>query len=470
MTPGCPRLVVAGTAGDSGKTLVTLGALLAWRDQGLDPAPFKKGPDYIDAAWLAWAAGRPCHNLDTFLQPPDAITGSMLEHSSARINLVEGNRGLHDGMDIQGTHSTAALARLLQAPVVLVVSAAKVTRTVAAVVLGCQQLDPRVRLMGVVLNRVAGSRHSTLVRQAVEQEAGVEVLGALPRLKQNPLPDRHLGLVTPEEHPGAEGVRQTIRELVADHVNLDRMLEIAKEHSGALTPPARPPAEQPSSAEPISIGYFSDSAFTFYYPDNLTALQRAGARLVPISALDDPRLPAVHALYLGGGFPETHATRLAQNAALMAQVKQAAEGGLPIYAECGGMIYLCRSLTAGGQRHPMAGVLPVDLELSSRPRGHGYVELQVDRDNPFLEPGATLRGHEFHYTQLVRRDPGLDTALRITRGTGCGDGRDGIVHNNVLAGYTHLHALGVPRWAPAMVRAARAHAAAQPSNISGQTN
>lgn len=463
MSQGNPRLVVAGTSGDSGKTLVSLGLLACFRRRELSPAPFKKGPDYIDAAWLSWAAGRPCRNLDTFLQSPEAILGVVARFGSAGISVVEGNRGLHDGMDVSGTHSTASLAKLLRAPVLLVVNTTKVTRTVAAAVLGCRMLDPDVRLAGVVLNQVAGPRHRRIVTEAVQQLAGVEVVGAIPRQKCNPLPDRHLGLVTPEEHPRTAGAGETVRQLVQQHVDLERVLELAREHSGALPHSALSAPNSPLRAPGCScrIGLFRDSAFTFYYPENLEALQAAGAELVQISGLEDRELPEVDGLYLGGGFPETHASRLADNRSLMQQVRRAADAGMPIYAECGGMIYLSRSLTCGDQRYPMAGVLPVDLELFARPQGHGYVEFTVDGENPFFARGTTIRGHEFHYTGVVGGHEELQTAFALSRGSGCFSGRDGIIYKNVLAGYAHLHALGTARWAPAFVTCAKRHAGAR---------
>jgi len=457
VSPGPARLVIAGTAGDSGKTLVTTGLLLAWRAQGLQPAPFKKGPDYIDAAWLSQAAGKPCRNLDTYLQQPDAILKSFNRHAThtgeaAGVAVVEGNRGLLDGMDLEGTHSTASLARLLGAPVILVVNAKKVTRTVAAVVAGCKVLEPEVNLAGVVLNRVAGPRHEALVRGAVEKLAGVEVVGAIPKLKgDHPLPDRHLGLVTPAEHEGVKGAEGILRETAEEFLDLDRILEIARA-APELDGYGHGHAPGPTDHE-VRIGYFSDSAFTFYYPDNLEALEAAGAETVPINSLEDPTLPEdLDGLYLGGGFPETHAARLAGNASLMRSVREAVEAGMPVFAECGGMIYLSRGLEHEGTRYPMAGVLPMELEMCKRPQGHGYMELLVEQENPIFPVGEVLRAHEFHYTRVV---PGtgdeLEFAYRVRRGKGTLNGLDGVVYKNVVAGYAHLHALGTPQWAPALV-------------------
>jgi cobyrinic acid a,c-diamide synthase len=455
LTTPSPRLLVAGTAGDAGKTLVTLSILAALRQQGLSPAAFKKGPDYIDAAWLGWAAGSSCRNLDTYLQPREALLQSFRRHASAGVNVIEGNRGLHDGADAAGTHSSASLARMLEAPVVLVVPCAKVTRTAAAVVLGCQQLDPEVRVAGVVLNRVRGARHERVLRQAVEQVAGVPVVGVLPNLPASTelLPDRHLGLVPPQEREGIEALEQELLRVAREHLDLEQLLALARE-APALAAAA---PENPRQASTTRVGVFQDSAFTFYYPENLEALEQAGAQLVPISGLADSELPAVDALYLGGGFPETHAPQLAANTALHGALREAVEAGMPVYAECGGLIYLSRRLHVdGGASHAMSGVLPLELELHRRPQGHGYVELQVDAENPFFEPGQTLRGHEFHYTALRQCPDGPPpTAFAVTRGTGAIDGRDGIVYKNVVAGYTHLHALGAPSWAPALVDAAR---------------
>jgi len=455
MQTRCPRLLIAGTSGDSGKTVVTLGLLLALRRRGILPVAFKKGPDYIDSAWLSWAAGLPCRNLDTFLQPGDRILESFVGRASAEINLIEGNRGLLDGMDLEGTHSSASLARLLDAPVVLVVNASKMTRTVAAAVVGCRQLEPDLQLGGVILNRVAGDRHESLARRAVEQLAGVPVLGAMPRLREQLLPDRHLGLLPPQEHEQLGQTAERIREVVGQNVDLDRLVELARSARALPMEAAgkEPPSERGPTHARVRLGVFQDSSFTFYYPENLEALEQAGAELVPVSGLSDPQLPPdLHGLYIGGGFPETHAARLSDNQSLGRELRRAAAAGLPIYAECGGLIYLARSLQVGAKRYPMAGVLPLEVELCSRPVGHGYVELTVQRPNPFFAPGLRLTGHEFHYTRIVGElPPDLYAAFEVRRGTGSGGGRDGIVHNNVLASYTHLHALGAPEWATGLV-------------------
>jgi cobyrinic acid a,c-diamide synthase len=468
VTRTLPRLVLAGLAGDSGKTLVSVGLALVLRDRGIPVCGFKKGPDYIDTAWLRWATGQPARNLDTYLMGADVARGSFVEHAIGDgVNIIEGNRGVYDGSDARGTHSTAQLAKLLRAPVVLVVDAAKVTRTAAACVLGCQAFDPDVRFAGVVLNRVAGARHERVLREAIESTCKLPVLGAVARADaRRLLPGRHLGLVTPEEHSETDDLGRELREVVKA-LDVDRLLALARQ-APALD--ARLPGrESGPAAPPVTVGFLLDSAFTFYYAENLEALESAGARLVPISALTAAELPAdLDALYIGGGFPETHATALASNARFLGSVKQAAEGGLPIYAECGGLMLLSEAIWWQRRKYPMAGVLPFDVEVQATPQGHGYTQLVVDRPNPFFAEGTALKGHEFHYSRVLAAPGSIPTACAVLRGAGCGAGRDAIVVNQAFACYTHLHALATPQWATGLIAAARRfNAARQPSRNPG---
>jgi cobyrinic acid a,c-diamide synthase len=453
------RLVVAGTSGDSGKTLVSLGLAAAWRQAGREVAVFKKGPDYIDAAWLGWAAGRDAHNLDVHLMGEETVRRNLAWYArDADVALIEGNRGLFDGIDAAGSASTARLATLVETPVVLVLSASKMTATAAAIVKGCQSFDSTVRIGGVILNRVASERHGRIAAEAIEATCAIPVLGLLPRLDDNLLPSRHLGLVPPAERGDSEGLAGRLAAMIAAHVDLEKVEALAR--SARPLPVVQPAAGTPSAS--VRIGYFRDSAFTFYYPENLEALERAGAALEPISALEAQRLPPVDLLYIGGGFPETHAARLSANQALRSAVHQAAAAGLPIYAECGGLMYLARAVRADGRDYPMSDVLPIEVEAMSTPQGHGYCEVTVDAENPFFPLGTTLRGHEFHYSRVATGADRVTFAYRMTRGTGCGPGndgqpRDGMMAGNVLASYTHLHAAGVAGWADNLCRCARAN-------------
>ncbi len=448
-----PRIVVAGLAGDTGKTLVSLGVAAVLESHGLRVAPFKKGPDFIDAQWLGRVVGRTARNLDTFLMPNEAIFRSLSRAASeADIAVVEGNRGLFDGMDAKGSHSTAQLSKLIGAPVVLVVDTTKATRTVAAQVIGCRALDPEVRLAGVILNRVGTSRQEALIRQAVSEEAGVPVLGAIPRLSMEHLPSRHLGLVTSLEHPTAREALGKVKEIIEQHVDVEALREIAGEAS--QLPEARGEIEETPVGDRVRIGVLQDKAFSFYYPENLEALQTAGGELVSISPLEDEDFPDVDALYAGGGFPEVHAAELSRNESFREKLARRIGEGLPVWAECGGLMYLSRYLVQNGTEHRMVGALPVAVEQMPRPQGHGYVRVRVDGANPFFENGTELIGHEFHYSRICDKSP-VETVLDVERGVGLGDGRDGIRAGSVVAGYTHLHALGTPEWAPGLVKAAR---------------
>jgi cobyrinic acid a,c-diamide synthase len=456
MSRPCPRLLLAALRGGAGKTTLTLGLLAAWRDQGRRLVPFKKGPDYIDPAWHALAAGGPSHNLDPFLMEGDQILALVARHAQAADGiLIEGNRGLYDGLDAQGTSSTAELAKALATPVVLVVDCTMRTRTTAALVLGCQHFDPLTPIRGVILNQIARPRHETLIRSAIEHYCGLPVLGALPRLKCAVFPERHMGLVPPQEHAKALKAVDTARDLAQRYLDLDGLWQVASQ--APPLPEAQVSEPLPVAGEPVTIGIIRDSAFQFYYPENLEALEQQGARLVEINALEDPLLPPqLDALYIGGGFPETHARQLSENLSFRNAVKTAARAGLPIYAECGGLMYLGEAITTQGEKHPMVGLFPYEFIMDKRPQGHGYTILEVARDNPFFPPGTLLKGHEFHYSR-IQPEPGPQENLvfKVTRGTGLGGQREGLVYHNVLATYTHLHALGSPLWAPALVRRAR---------------
>jgi cobyrinic acid a,c-diamide synthase len=318
-------------------------------------------------------------------------------------------------------------------------------------------MAPGLRLGGVVLNRVSGARHEAVAREAIERACGVPVLGAIPRLEESDLlPGRHLGLLTPHEHDAKDRLADRLRAVAREALDLDRILECAwaaPPLDGELSPPGTSPGPG-STGRPVTIGYLSDSAFSFYYPENLEALEARGAKLAPLSSLSGDALPAtLDALYIGGGFPETHAAQLSGNTALLASLRARADAGLPIYAECGGLMLLARSVSWQGVRHEMSGVLPVDVTVLARPQGHGYVVLSVDRPNPFFEVGREICAHEFHYSQVVGELP--VTSCAVLRGTGCGGGRDGIVTGSIWASYAHVHAGGTPEWADGMVAAAR---------------
>lgn len=459
MAEKLPRMVIAGLSGDSGKTVATLSIIVALRRRGLKASVFKKGPDYIDPAWLSWASGSACRNLDTFLVDKNKVEETFRRWSSdSDISIIEGNRGIFDGRGEDGIHSTAELAKLLRAPVALVVDCTKTTRTIAALVKGCIDFDPELNIVGVILNKIAGERHRRVVAESIEKYCGLPALGAIPKLTDDStlIPGRHLGLVTPAEFNDDEKLESDLQDLADNYLDIDEIIISAK-NAEALESKELSPIiiKEPE----VKIGYFKDSVFTFYYPENLEALENCGAELVPISSISDTSLPDIDGLYIGGGFPETHTEQLSKNRSLMESVKSAAEAGLPIYAECGGLIYLAKSLNWNDSIIAMAGVFDIDLEMSSKPRGHGYTIATIDKDNPFFETGTTIRGHEFHYSGPVNGTFSKSTCMKIETGTGIADRRDGLLFNNCLAAYSHIHASGMDGWTGSFVKLASAHKA-----------
>lgn len=458
----CPRLLVAGLGGGSGKTMVSLGLARALREDGLTVQTFKKGPDYIDAQWLALATGQPTSNLDPFLLSSTQLLQVVAARTAGKdVLLVEGNRGLFDGKDVQGSCSSAELARLLHCPVVVVLDCTKVTRTMAAVVLGLVHFDPQLTIGGVILNRTAGCRHRMIVRQSIETYTDVPVLGELPKLKDNPIPERHMGLTSHAEWSTdvLAGVAATVRE----HVDIAACLRLARSASVLpLSSQESAPLFVPRPFRGVRIGVALDAALWFYYQENIDALRAAGAEIVPFSLLRDQQLPSLHALYLGGGFPETLAQGLSANVSMRESVRRAVDRGMPVYAECGGLMYLARELHFQGKTYPMSGALPFATTVCSRPQGHGYVVATVIAPSPFFRPGTRILGHEFHYSCCMDLPGDANLVLQLDPGVGMAAGRDGVVWRNVFASYTHIHAVGVPSWADAMVEAAEAFADCPP--------
>lgn len=447
-----PRIVIGAAQGRSGKTTASIAAAWGFAKRGLSVRPFKKGPDYIDPSWLARASGRECYNLDGFLMPEADLIASFARHSAGGdVAFVEGAMGLFDGFGEAGEGSVAELARLIQAPVILVVNAARMTTSVAALVSGYQHFQPDTVIAGVILNNVAGERHVDKLRRAVETHCGIPVLGTIPKDARLGISERHLGLVPTAEQEEADNVIETICERVESHLDLDGIMEVARS-APAMTAMLAPVEEYPATS--CRIGVVRDRAFSFYYPDNLEALRRAGAEVVPVDALGDRALPDVDGLYIGGGFPEIYAAGLEANRTLRVEIARRIDGGLPVYAECAGLMYLCRAITWQGRRYEMAGVIPAEVELTARPQGHGYVEVEVVRENPLFETGTLLRGHEFHHSTLVAEDE-LPFAYAVRRGRGIDGMHDGVYLKNVFAAYTHLHALGTPEWARRLVALCR---------------
>lgn len=454
----CPRLLVSGLSGGAGKTILSLGLTRSFVKRGLDVRPFKKGPDYIDAVWLGLAAGKPASNLDPHFLDAATIRNLYADRAEGgEISIIEGNRGLFDGMDVTGSCSSSELARILGAPVILSLDCTKMTRTAAAVMAGIAGFEDGLIIGGVVLNRTAGPRHRKILRETIEHYTDIPVLGALPKISPDPIPERHMGLVSNREFVGEEEILENLASIISEHVDVDRALEVAQAQPEILDIAPLWPEEIVTSD--VTIGYVRDAALWFYYEENLVALRRAGANLVELTLLDSEPWPEIDGLLLGGGFPETLADELSANTEMRERVKALSESGLPIYAECGGMMYLTESVKFENRTVPMAGVFPVRAEVCERPKGLGYIRCEVVADNPFHPKGSTLTGHEFHYSHCLTESKDLTLALSMERGTGMLDGFDGLIFNNTFAGYAHIHALGTPWWAPNFVAAARQYKA-----------
>ncbi|MGD8619367.1 MAG: cobyrinate a,c-diamide synthase [Gammaproteobacteria bacterium] len=449
------RLLISAAHKSSGKTTVSLGLCAALAARGLAVQPFKKGPDYIDPMWLGRAAGRPCHNLDFHCMSHAEILSSVGHHSgSADIALIEGNKGLYDGLDLEGSNSNAALAKLTQTPVVLVLDARGMTRGIAPLILGNQAFDPEVNIAGVILNQLGGSRHEAKLRAVIEHYTDVPVLGGVHRDRALEIVERHLGLIPSNEADAADNKITTIRALVEQQVDLNRLLAVAGDAPLSFAPL---PVSAPPGNQRVRIGIARDAAFGFYYPDDLDALQQAGAELVMFDTLRDARLPEVDGLFIGGGFPESHMQALEQNTALRSAIREAIVNGLPAYAECGGLMYLSRSLNWHGERREMVGVIPGDCVMHERPQGRGYVSLQETRHAPW-PPGPQAQvfaAHEFHYSALENLPDKLQFAYEVKRGTGIDGRHDGIVIYRLLACYSHMRDTAQHHWAGRFVEFVR---------------
>lgn len=448
------QFLISAAHKSSGKTTLSIGLCAAFRQRGLKVQPFKKGPDYIDPMWLSRAAGRDCHNLDFQTMGRQEIVNAFGQLSEGTdLSIIEGNKGLYDGLDLDGSNSNAALARITGSPVILVIDAQGMTRGIAPLILGYQAFEPDINIAGVILNQLGGRRHEAKLRAVIEHYTDVPVIGAVQRNTELKIQERHLGLIPSNEVAMVEKQIGQMARIVTEQVDLDALLDIAN-----ATPMIdHDPAARSGRIKPdVRIGIARDAAFGFYYPDDLEAFRDAGAELIPFDTLSDKALPAVDALFIGGGFPETQMQALEDNQSLRADIRNAIEAGLPVYAECGGMMYLSRSLQWKGKHCEMVGALPADTVMHERPQGRGYVHMQESEAFPWPGmSGDTIPAHEFHYSSLENISPGLEYAYRVKRGTGIDGKHDGILFRNVMACYTHLRDVEQNHWVSRFVEFVR---------------
>lgn len=446
-----PRLIIAGTHSGCGKTSVAAGLLRALLRRGTSVQPYKVGPDFLDPPHLAIAAGRPCRNLDGWMLPQATLIEVFARGADgAGVAIIEGMMGLYDGVGGTGDEgSTAEVARWLEAPVILVVDVSAAARSAAASALGFTVFDPRLNVAGVIANRAGGPRHVQTLRDALAS-SGIPLLGALPTNPDYAVAERHLGLL-----PADEAAVDALADAVAEYVDLEAVLRIARTApplviAGSSTFPPMPLA--PS----VRIGVARDEAFSFYYQDALEMLEAHGAQLVSFSPLHDAELPAVDGVYLGGGYPEAHAEGLASNRPMQQTVAAAVRDGLPIYAECGGLLYLTERIEdAAGRGHAMVGVIPGVARMHDRPAALSYVTLEALEDSLLLHAGEAVRAHEFHYSTVDLREP-AGLVYRSLDGRGIAEGLDGVRLPGGVASYAHLHLAANPAMAQRFIEACRA--------------
>lgn len=451
-----PRVMIAAPHGRTGKTVVVSGLLRALRNRGIVVQPFKKGPDYIDPGWHSVAAGRASRNLDSFFMDASTMRSVLAQAGEgAEIGVIEGAMGLYDGSDLEGSSSSAEVAKQTSTPVILVIDVDRMTRSAAALVLGFIDFDPDVHIAGVIVNHAVGKRHQARVREAIEHFCHIPVLGCVPQDDRLILPDRHLGLVTTQESPESDAFLEQAASIIEERIDVDGVLEIARSAPAfEAAPIVYPRSNEAEDDPPVVIGVVRDSAFSFYYQENLDALEAAGAELVFLNSLEDGAIPErCDGLYIGGGFPEMFAGQLERNAAFRESVRQRIDDGMACCAECGGLMYLGCSLEYAGATYQMAGAFDFDAVMEEKRQGHGYSFAKANENHPWLSAGTVIKGHEHHHSHLV-----LDEATYAydnARGLGIKNHNDGICKKRTVASYTHVNALASPQWALGFVDAAR---------------
>lgn len=449
-----PRILLAAAHKSSGKTVITTGLAAALHSRKKQVQCFKKGPDYIDPMWLGAASNRPCYNLDfNTMGDVELLQLYASRSTGAEINLIEANKGLYDGVDLDGRDSNAQLAKLLKTPVILIIDTAGMTRGIAPLLLGYKAFDPDINIAGVILNKVGGARHESKLRAAVQAFTDIPVVGSVWRNSALEIGERHLGLITPQEACQPNSVIAGFGGIMEQSIDIDALLGIAA-NAPKLRMPGRPPTKSQSGE--IRIGIARDKAFGFYYPDDLEQFEKFGAQLVPINFLEDSHIPQIDGLFIGGGFPETQLEALSVNTGLLEDIKTAIEAGLPTYAECGGLLYLCNSLEWNGMQRSLAGVIPADAVMCEKPQGRGYAAFSPTPNHPWNMANQSIPAHEFHYARIDNLPTKISYGCDVTRGTGIDGQHDGICMHNLVAGFCHLRHTQENPWVQNFVDFAKA--------------
>jgi|TARA_B100002003_G_C14156747_1_gene557128 cobyrinic acid a,c-diamide synthase len=441
-----PRILISGTSSRVGKTMISVGLMRAILNRGYVVQPYKIGPDFIDTSFHFFATGRHSRNLDGFMMGKEDVLESFQRNAkNADIAIVEGAMGLYDsGSSVNEQGSSAEASKIIKAPVILIANVERIARSAAPFVLGYKLFDPMVNLQGVILNRAGSSRHASKVREAVEGLTDLRVLGVLRRNKQIVFPERHLGLVPAFEKKDIETLFNRLARIVEDSIDVDAIIEIARSAPKLRTKRSHQVFNKLKKFD-VNVGIIRDKAFTFYYQDVIDALKSNCKGIKYIDSFKDEKLPDVDALYIGGGFPEVFAQELEDNSSLRQDIKEFCESGKPVYAECGGLMYLGDKLITKDERsYEMVGFFPLDTKMMQSRQALGYAITTAIVDNPLSMKKDTLVGHEFHYSKIKLKGD-VKFAYKTTRGHGINGEYDGILKNNTLAGYLHLHILSYPR-------------------------
>lgn len=436
-----PRLIIAGTSSGVGKTTVNIGLMAALSEKGYNIQPFKVGPDYIDPGFHTLVTGNKSRNLDSWFLNRNGLCEVF--HRAAKdadLSIIEGVMGLFDGFSSKNDiGSTAHIAKILKTPVMLVINAGKMARSTLAVIYGYKNFDPELNVAGVILNNIGSQRHYEMLKDPIEEELEIPVLGYLPREKEIELSERYLGLVTTYETKDLRGLVNRLKGLVNQYMDLDKLVYLAKN--------VKPLPKYKSNIfsnnqleNKVDIGVAYDEAFNFYYQENLDLLAESGANLIYFSPLHDNNLPEVDGIYIGGGFPESFLEELVKNVQIKMQIAELVEKGLPLYAECGGLMYLTKEITDfNGNNYPMVGLIPGRVEMKKKLQALGYKEIIAVRDNILLKKGEKIKGHEFHYSNLKELSSGIINAYQVMASRGKKEREAGIIYNNLLASYIHLY-------------------------------
>ncbi len=442
------RIVLAGTGSAVGKTTISTGIMKALAEE-MNIQPFKVGPDYIDPTYHTLATGNKSRNLDSFFMSEGQIRKAFtqgLKSSNSKAGIIEGVRGLYEGISpIDDVGNTASIAKALNAPVVLIMNARSLVKSAAAVVLGFKNLDPSIKIEGVILNQVKNKRHYLKAKEAVETLTCTRVIGGIPRSPDLTVEQRHLGLVPAVERENLMIFIDKWSQVVQENIDLDALQDIMK-NAGKI-PTHQEKLWKKEKGRKVKIGVAQDEIFTFYYQENLESLQDNNACLVPFSPYHDMELPDVDAIYIGGGYPEVFSRELESNHSMRESIRKFHQENRPIYAECGGLMYLMDSIN----QHKMCGVFPYPAEMTSQVQGLSYVIARAQKDNIITQKGDVFRGHEFHYSRIkLSGEPGF--AFEILRGKGITNSKDGLIDKNALASYVHTHAAACPGFASNFTR------------------